>query len=140
MLIGGGEQEDTYRDIIEREGLQNVVLKGFLKKDQIYACYQLAELFVLPTREDIWGLVINEAMACGLPVVSTDRCIAAMELVGEGGFVVPAEDAEALAGAMKRILSDEAMRIRMGERNQKAMEDCTIEQIAKKHVEVIERL
>ena len=142
VLIGGGEQEDAYRAFIEREGLQNVVLKGFLKKDQIDACYQLAELFVLPTREDIWGLVINEAMASGLPVVSTDRCIAAMELLGEeeGGFVVPVEDAGALAQAVNRILSDDAMRRRMGERNRKAMEDCTIEQIAKKHVEVIERL
>lgn len=142
VLIGGGEQEEDYRKIIEREGLKNVVLKGFLKKDQVYACYQMAELFVLPTREDIWGLVINEAMACGLPVVSTDHCIAAMELVeeGEGGFVVPVDDAAALAGAMKRILSDNAMRIRMGEKNRQAMADCTIEQIARKHVEVIEKL
>ena len=102
----------------------------------------MAELFVLPTREDIWGLVINEAMASGLPVVSTDRCIAAMELLGEeeGGFVVPVEDAGALAQAVNRILSDVAMRRSMGERNRIAMEDCTIEQIAKKHVEVIERL
>ena len=55
----------------------------------------------MPTREDIWGLVINEAMAAGLPVITTDRCAAGVEMVtSECGDIVPADDPMALADAM----------------------------------------
>ena len=46
--------------------------------------YQAADMLVFPTREDIWGLVINEAMANGLPTVSTDKCVAALEMIKQG--------------------------------------------------------
>ena len=80
VIVGGGQDEAQYRGYIKERGLKNVYLVGFKPKAEVFEYYKAADLFVLPTREDIWGLVINEAMAVGLPVVSTDMCVAATEL------------------------------------------------------------
>ena len=63
-----------------------------------------ADAFVLPTREDIWGLVINEAMAYGLPVVTTDRCNAGLELIKNNvnGYVVHVDDKGELAKKLQK--------------------------------------
>ena len=142
VIIGGGDLKPDYMDYIAKKGYQNVTVLDFMKKDQLYRYYAAADLFVLPTREDIWGLVINEAMGCGLPVVSTNRCIAAVELVqdGENGYVVPVEDAQAFADAMKKILKDDDMCRRMRENNIRKMMGCTLNQIVQDHHEVIDTL
>lgn len=142
VLLGGGELEAEYREQIRRLGLDNVVLQGFAEKERVFQYYRAADLFVLPTREDIWGLVINEAMACALPVVSTKRCIAASELIveGENGYVVPVGDALALAGAITRILSDDSLRDRMAENNLEKIRSYTLENIVEKHRRVIGQL
>ena len=71
--------------------------------------YKAADLFVFPTREDIWGLVVNEAMANGLPIITTNKCVAGLELVkeGENGYIVPVEDEEALYQKIILLLSDD---------------------------------
>lgn len=142
VLIGGGEKEREYREKIDELGLHNVYLKGFMKKEEIFRYYHASDLFVLPTREDIWGLVINEAMACGLPVISTDHCIAAMELVEEGvnGRIVPAGQAGELRRAMQQLLAQVSLRETMGRNNLKKMKDCTISAIVRSHKEVIDTL
>ena len=106
------------------------------------AYYQACDLFVLPTREDIWGLVINEAMANGLPVVTTDRCIAGLELVedGENGYIVPVEDAEKLHLRMRAILDNDELREQMQVNNIEKMQNNTMENIVKSHVPVIDAL
>ena len=57
---------------------------SFMTKKELADWYQAADLFVMPTREDVWGLVVNEAMAYGLPVISSDMCGAASEMVKNG--------------------------------------------------------
>ena len=81
-------------------------------------------------------------MACGLPVVATDRCIAAKELIqnDENGYVVPAENPQALRDALQKVLSDEGLRERMSVNNLKKINGCTIDAIVKKHIEVIDTL
>jgi glycosyltransferase involved in cell wall biosynthesis len=142
VIIGGGELEEEYKKQIKELGLQNVIIRGFMKKQELFLYYRASDLFVLPTREDIWGLVINEAMACGLPVVSTDHCIAALELIenGENGYVVPVEQEEKLQVALNKILCDEQLRAYMGKNNLAKMQGCTIQSIVRRHTEVIDTL
>ena len=99
IYIVGGEPTEEYRKLCQELQLTNVHFCGFMKKEELIRYYKAADLFVLPTREDIWGLVINEAMAYGLPIVTTDRCVAGLELVEEGvnGYIVPVENPEVLA-------------------------------------------
>jgi glycosyltransferase involved in cell wall biosynthesis len=70
------------------------------------SAYQRGELFVLPTLHDGFGLVVGEAMACGLPVMTTDSCGAAEWIVpGDSGWVLPAGDEEALVTALEGALT-----------------------------------
>lgn len=142
VLVGGGDLSGTYRDAIARNGLGHATVLDFMDKEKLYQYFLAADVFVLPTREDIWGLVVNEAMGCGLPVVSTDGCIAAMELIeeGKGGFIVPVGEAGALAAALEKILSKESLALRMGEENRKRIQGCTLSRIVESHREVIEKI
>ena len=94
----------------------------------------------MPTREDIWGLVINEAMSYGLPIVSTDRCVAAMELVENNvnGLIVPADDADALAKGIMHVLSADLRE--MGQQSMKKISGYTIEKMVEAHMDFFEKM
>jgi len=131
----GGEPTREYIQIKERLELSNVHFVGVQPKEKLKEYYQAADVFVLPTREDVWGLVINEAMANGLPVISTDKCGAALELIddGENGFIVPANDEKMLLERIKILIADTNMQRRFGEYNLKTIKEYTMENMAIKH-------
>jgi glycosyltransferase involved in cell wall biosynthesis len=108
VVIGAGELEDALR----AQAPSNVRFIGALDRDELPPWYAVSDVFVLPSRSEQWGMVLNEAAAAGLPIVSTDAAGAAWELVrdGENGFRVPAGDVDALAGALRRLVADPAFR------------------------------
>ena len=139
LYIVGSEPTSEYLDIQNRLKLSNAHFVGFKTKAELNKYYQAADVFVLPTREDIWGLVINEAMAQGLPVITTDRCIAGLELIENGfnGFIVPVEDTNKLSEKITKVLNNDILRITMGNNSLKKIKDYTIEAMAKKHIDVL---
>ncbi len=139
VCIVGGEPTEEYLRLREELGLTQVSFPGFQKKEKLAKYYRAADLFVLPTREDIWGLVINEAMAYGLPVITTDRCVAGLELVEDGvnGYIVPVEDEAALGEKMREALRGDLEG--MGAASLEKIRPYTIENMAKVHAEILER-
>lgn len=137
VYIVGSEPTQEYISLREELKLTNVHFMGFQNKQQLAKYYTASDLFVLPTREDIWGLVINEAMAFGLPVVTTDRCVAGMELIREGvnGYIVPVDDAGALRDAIVRTLAGDMSA--MGRASFDAISGYTIENMASVHAEIL---
>lgn len=133
LYIIGGEPTPEYQRLIEEYSLKNVHFVGFLRKDEISEYYQAADLFVLPTREDIWGLVINEAMAYGLPVITTDRCGAGVELVDNtNGRIIKADNESALASAMDQLMH---MNLEtMAKKSLQRIQKYTIEDMVKEHI------
>jgi glycosyltransferase involved in cell wall biosynthesis len=116
VLAGDGqEREELVRRSREIDP-GKVVFPGFLQRDELAAYYALAEALVFPTHSDTWGLVVNEAMACGLPVIVTDvaGCVADLVRDGEHGQVVGTRKPEALSCAMRRLLNAEELRRQMG--------------------------
>jgi len=91
----------------------SVRLAGFVHREELPIYYSLAECFVFPTHTDPWGLVVNEAMAGGLPVICTRVAGCAADLVRENGRLVPVGDLIELASAMEEIARDPALRGRM---------------------------
>ena len=85
---------------------------------------------------DVWGLVINEAMAQGLPVITTDQCVAGLELVENGinGYIVPVSDNEALVTAINTVLGEDYRK--MGQAALEKIRPYTMENMVKAHVEI----
>jgi glycosyltransferase involved in cell wall biosynthesis len=93
-----------------------VIFPGFAQRDQLAAFYALAEVLVFPTLSDPWGLVVNEAMACGLPIITTDvaGCTADLVQDGQNGYVIPAGNVQSLAEAIAAFARDPKLTSRMG--------------------------
>ena len=92
---------------------------GFVNQSQLPGIYTAADLMVLPSEYDAFGVVVNEAMLCGCAVAASDRVGAARDLIAEGrtGFVYPCGDVEALAGVLRRAFRDP---VRLKEMQQEA--------------------
>ncbi len=116
IYIMSGEPTEEYLEIVKRKNLSNVHFIKLNNNDDLYSYYKASDLFVLPTREDIWGLVINEAMANGLPIITTDKCVSASELVIDGinGYIVTSENIESLNEKICQLISDEKTLNEMG--------------------------
>jgi glycosyltransferase involved in cell wall biosynthesis len=106
LMVGDGEM----RAGLEARRETGIVFAGFRNQSELPGLYALADVFVLPSEAEPWGLAVNEAMACGTAVVVSDQVGAARDLVDETcGAVFPAGDAAALTEALARVLdhSDE---------------------------------
>ncbi len=90
---------------------------GFANQSQLPAWHAASDLHVLPSRHEAWGLVVNEAMACGKPVVASDACGCAVDLIrGRGtGESFSAGDADSLVNALEPLVGDASLRRRAGE-------------------------
>lgn len=140
FYIIGGEPSAENRQYKESHNLSNVHFVDFLGKDELREYYNAADLFVLMTRGDTWGLVINEAMANGLPVITTKRCVAGVELIkdGENGYIIDVDDTEALVNKVLTLRDNEELCRQMSLANINKMQTNTIDQIAKDHIQVLE--
>ena len=103
VLLGDGPERVSVEEAIARAGLEDAVhLPGFKQYDELPAYYGLAGAFVHASTREQWGLVVNEAMASGLPVLVSDRCGCAPDLVEEGrnGYIFDPYDPSTLADRM----------------------------------------
>ncbi|SCW52187.1 Glycosyltransferase involved in cell wall bisynthesis [Paenibacillus tianmuensis] len=141
LLIGGGPQEVQYKAYIQEHGMKNVVLLPFVQKNALIDYFKLADAFVLPTRYDVWGLVLNEALMFGLPLISTLNAGAAYDLIENGGngFTIPAEDAGALTEACRAILRGEEERSRYRSRSLDFASRFTVDCMVESHLDAFER-
>lgn len=119
LFLGDGilrEQLETYA---HEHALDGAHFAGFVNQSELPKYYAMSDVFVLPSTYEPRGAVINEAMACGLPVIVTDRCgsIGDIVLEGENAFIYPAGDDAALARAMIRLADDRELRERMARRS-----------------------
>ena len=96
-----------------------ILFPGFAQREPLASYYALAEMFVFPTHSDPWGLVVNEAMACGLPIISTNAAGCSADLVQDqgNGCVVQAGEIQPLASAMQELAGNTELRIQMGQRS-----------------------
>jgi glycosyltransferase involved in cell wall biosynthesis len=136
IIIGGGDEKPLYEEYISNHGISGVQLIDFMSKSEIFKYYKAADIFVLPTREDIWGLVINEAMANGLPVITTDNCVAGLELIENdvNGYMVKNEDPFALSEKIQYLIDNPEKRENMGRANLEKIKNWTIENIVELHI------
>lgn len=143
IYIVGGKPTEEYKRLKELYHMTNLHFIDFQNKESIKKWYQAADVFVLPTREDIWGLVINEALSQSLPVITTDKCIAGLELIDakKNGFIIDNFDSKLLKLRTEEILNMEEDRYNeMCKISLHLIQDYTIEQMALDHYEIFKQI
>lgn len=137
IYIVGANAPSEYISYKEKHDLHNLHFCGFKSKQELKDYYCAADILVFPTRYDIWGLVVNEALSNALPVITTDKCIAGLEMIeqGETGIIVQNENYVEIADAVNEILSWNLYKT--GEKALNTAKKYTIDTMAQRHVEII---
>jgi glycosyltransferase involved in cell wall biosynthesis len=130
VVVGDGEQRAQLEAQAQQLRLEDVRFTGFRNQSELPRFFQLADVFVLPSRHEPWGLIVNEAMASGCPViVSADvGCHADLITDGVEGCVFPVGDIPALTHALRQVFSDPLTAARMGEAARRRISTWTYEQ------------
>ena len=116
VMAGAGPEEGNLRCMADALCPGRARFVGFKNQSELPSLYAASDIFVLPSSEESWGLVVNEVMAAGLPVIVSDEVGAAPDLVNEKhtGIIYPCGDVDALAKALERLIGSENERLLMG--------------------------
>jgi 1,2-diacylglycerol 3-alpha-glucosyltransferase len=116
VIVGDGPCLSQMQQLAGSISPGSVMFSGFVHRDELGAYYGLAEALVLPTYTDTWGMVVNEAMACGLPVIVSAAAGCSADLIHESwnGTLVKPRDADGLEAAMTRVATQTDLRRSMG--------------------------
>ncbi|WP_459836439.1 glycosyltransferase family 4 protein [Clostridium carnis] len=136
VLIIGGNENEEYSELLT--GIEDKVhFINFCNKELLKEYYCASDIFVLPTRYDIWGLVIGEAMSYGLPIITTDKCLAGISMIKneENGFIVPINNSNRIESALRELIVNENLRYNMGKNNINKIKKYSIENSSKIDIE-----
>lgn len=141
LYIIGGKANKEFQEIIIEKKIKNVHFIDFKLPNELKKYYEAADIFVMPTRSDTWGLVINEAMAAGLPVITTYACGAGTEMIvpEKNGFLYEPEDIDALKKYLLVLMRCSVMRREIGEKALETVHEYTLEKMAEVHYRVLKK-
>lgn len=140
IVLGDGPLKSTYLGWCQKNELENVFFEGFRQIEELPKYYTVADVFVMPSLREVWGLVVNEAMACGLPVVVSSRAGAAYDLVKEGknGYVFNPGDLQQLKEILERLLKNDSLRSEMGRKSFEIIKNYGVDFYADQCIKAIE--
>lgn len=123
IYVGDGEMRPSMEDTARKYQLKDVRFAGFRNQSELPAFYAVADIFVLPSINETWGLVINEAMNAGCAIITTDQVGSACDLVlpGDNGFVISSCNVTALTDALESCLAQDRFRD-MGKRSKEIIQ------------------
>ena len=129
LIVGEGPEREKLEGLCDNIGIDNVIFTGYVDEDTKTLYYLLADFFVLPSIylkvTEEWGLVVNEAMSVGKPAIVTTAVGCAYELVKNGinGYIVPEKSVASLYHTIKKLLTDDALRVKMGKEAKKTIDE-----------------
>jgi glycosyltransferase involved in cell wall biosynthesis len=118
VIVGDGEERAALEKQVAESGLDGVRFCGFRNQSELPRFFDLATVFVLPSRHEPWGLIVNEVMNAGRAVIVSDDVGCQPDLIEDGveGCVFPAGDVAALTESLRRVLVTPETAAAMGER------------------------
>lgn len=118
VIVGDGQERASLERRATETGFGGIHFCGFRDQADLPRFFDIATVFVLPSRDEPWGLVVNEVMNAGRAVIVSDEVGCAPDLIRDGveGFIFPAGDVPALAEALRRVLATPDTAITMGQR------------------------
>nr|WP_025003836.1 glycosyltransferase [Porphyromonas macacae] len=140
LIVGEGPEKNNLKCLAESD--QNIRFLPFMKQSELRELYKRVSAFIIPSTFDTWGLVINEAMAAGLPVIASSKCGATEVLVKDGvnGYVFnPEDDGTSMKKKLDVFfnLSEEARR-ELGLASEKIISDWGIDRFAEEMLKAID--
>ena len=137
IYIIGDEPTEEFVRLKAEKGLDQVHYLSYKAKDELFLYYRAADLSVLLTRGDVWGLVINESMANACPVLTTDACVAGLAVIrdGENGYIVPVNDPEKTFEKISAYFEGGETQSAFAERALESIAPYTFENMAAAHKE-----
>lgn len=139
VYVGTGDLEGKLQQRIKNENIENIVLTGSIDYDSIAVYYKTADCFIIATKEDNWSLVVPEAMACGLPIASSEYNGCWPELVTpENGWVFDSLNKTDIINTLKKIISSKDKLKKMGEVSKSIVASHTAKEAAKSIMDAIE--
>ena len=136
LYLLGGQPTETY--LKEAKGSEHIHFIDFVLPEEVGEYYRASDLFVLPSETDVWGLVLNEAMAKGLPVIASDSVVGGKSLIDGNGFIFRTYDVDELAKDIDACLEEDNHQ-RMSERSLSIIRDFTIENMVRRQLPYFER-
>ena len=140
-LAGGGEEMENLKKMAKKLGISEYVhFLGQLSREELLVHYADSDLFVLPTREDCFALVILEAICSGLPIVCSKYADGAYDMIedGKNGFIIDPYDTTAFAEKIDLLLKDYELAQKMREETEKVIDKFRFKNIAKGYLAAIE--
>ena len=140
LVVVGGEPDSYFSEMLDNINNHRIIIVNHKSALDLKRYYRCADLFVLQTRHDVWGLVINEAMANALPVITTDMCVSGHSLVKDGvnGYIVGVNDVVELEAKIKSILATDLFK-KMGLESLKIISNWTIENMISEHIRILNK-
>jgi len=119
IIVGDGPLKEELEIMCVANNINDVFFKGWASEDQTIFYYSISDLFVLPTLGDLCPLVINEAMACSLPIISTTAAGNSQDMIlsGENGYTVFPKDIDQLYNGIKEIIVNDELRNAMSKKS-----------------------
>ncbi len=141
IYIVGGEPTEELKELMETLNLANINFVPFQEKNVIKTYMKAADIFAFPTREDIWGLVVNEAMSHGLPIITTDHCVAGLEMIQDGrnGYIIPINNSDILNEKMNLVLNDTNLCDNLAKEALSTIRHYTFEKMVEAHCSYFEK-
>lgn len=130
LIVGDGEERPALEAYLAANPLPGVRLLGFRNQSELPGLFALSDVFVLPSRHEPWGLIVNEAMASGCAVIASTDVGSSFDLITPGveGYTFPVEDIPALTQALFEILSVPGRAAAMGQAARQRMHSWSFEQ------------
>jgi glycosyltransferase involved in cell wall biosynthesis len=125
LIIGEGELKNDLECFTSRKGIDNVRFEGFVENKELPPYYAIADIFVLPSRNEPWGVVVTEAMGSALPLVLSDKvgCRGDLLLEGKNGFCFENGEFRQLASYIEKFLENPASLAKMGNNSRKIVKE-----------------
>lgn len=140
-ILGDGEERESLQEAIDQRGLGDLVhLCGFVENPYVY--FAKADVFLLTSLWEGFGLVLVEAMICGLPVVSFDSPTGPSEVLASGKFgkLVPLKDTEGLTSAVSKLLTQDIHDAELAIAGKLRSQDFAVEKISKEYIDLFNSL
>ena len=132
LVIGKGADSSALESLAKEQDLEDCIRwLGAIDYHQLGAYFEQSDVFVFPTLEDIWGMVVSEAMVFGKPVLCSKWAGAREVMIeGENGYIFDPYDTEQLAALMRRFIEQPSLISKMGDRSKRLATDLTPQSVA----------